>query len=99
MKTMTTSQALSMVRNLLTTLTPEMLSLSIPTLREEGLLSLRDHKYKTIGDLLNKLAGMGCLMNKPYIQAVDDIAVIVACLQETSDNPDPTSLNNHLIAA
>lgn len=100
MKTMTSSQALTIVRNLLATLSPEMLTLSIPSLKKEGLLTLRDHTFKTIGELLNKLVGMDGTMNKPYIQAVDDIAVVVACLQETSGQPTPTSLiTDNLIAA
>lgn len=99
MNKMNSFQALSIVRNLLATLSPEMLSISIPSLKEEGLLTLRDHTYKTIGELLNKLVGMGGAMNKPYIQAVDDISVIVACFQETGAQPTQPTLTNNLIAA
>ena len=85
---MTSFQALSLAGNLLATLSPEMLSISISSLKEEGLLSLRDHTYKTVGDLLKKLAGMEGVMNRPYIKAVGDIAAFSASFN-----------SNNLIAA
>lgn len=90
-----TCNSLSLVRNLLATLSPEMLSISLPLLKKQGLLRLRDNKYKTIGEFLNKLINFKGVMNRPYIQALNDIAVIVARLAETSGQTELQLISNN----
>lgn len=91
---------LSLARSsLLATLSPEMLSISLPLLKKQGLIRLRDNKYKTIGECLNKLINFKGVMNRPYIQALNDIAVIVARLAETSGQTEQLISNNNQQAA